>query len=86
MFMTMSINSDSFFTTDFYVAALIIASGSPILTINRDSKNIASFVFNITTYEADSIVENHFNKTLVLPTKDVIDAIRTLKNRLHLGV
>lgn len=76
-------NEKEYTTKDFYIGACILASGVPLLRLQRKSDKFVLFIFSISTPKAEEIIKRHWNRTLVLPTRDVVDAIHELKTRLY---
>jgi len=70
---------------DYYLSAAIIASGTPLLRVEKIDSKTSLFVLEISPEEADQIIKQHWNRQLVLPTRDFLDAIHELKTRLHAG-
>ncbi|MGH7245783.1 MAG: DUF5659 domain-containing protein [Nitrosotalea sp.] len=71
---------------DFYLSACLLAAGAPLLRLEKQSSKTFIFVFKITGKTANQIIQQHWDKSLILPTKTLIDAINELKTRLHNGV
>jgi len=74
-----------FRSKDFYLSACILASGITLLRLEQDSPKVYFFVFNITPNRANEIIGKHWDRTLFLPTRNIIEAISELKTRLHNG-
>ena len=72
--------------TDFYLSTCLLASGIPLLRLERQDTKTFIFVFETTEEKANEVIQNHWSKQLILPTKTLIDAINELKTRLHNGV
>ena len=70
-------------TKDFYLASCILASGEELSCLEQGEGNFSVFVFNCLPEKAEQIVARHWNKKLMLPTRDLIQAINELKTRLH---
>lgn len=71
---------------DFYLSAICIASGATLERLERKDKDFVTFVLNISQDKAEKIIQAHWNRTLRIATRDVIEAINELKTRLHSGV
>lgn len=78
-------NYKNFASNDFYLSSLILASGFPLTGIERNNGKIATFIFDCPESIAEEIISNHWNKTLQLPTRNVLEAIHELKTRLFSG-
>lgn len=72
-------------TKDYYIGVCLLASGIQLLRLERVTDKIAIFVFAIFSEKADEIIKKHWGRELLLPTRDVIDAIHELKTRLYSG-
>lgn len=72
-------------TKDFYLSACILASGYPLLQIERTSEKFSIFTFDISAAQAEKIIQNHWNYSLTLSTRKFVEAINELKTRLYNG-
>ena len=72
-------------TKDYYIGVCLLASDIQLLRLERVTEKIAIFVFAILPEKADEIIKKHWGRKLLLPTRDVIDAIHELKTRLYSG-
>ncbi len=70
-------------TKDFYLSACILASGYPLLNIERTNDKFSIFVFKISPEKAEKIIQQHWNYLLKLSTRKLIEAINELKTRLY---
>lgn len=75
--------SNHFKSRDFYISACLIASGHRLLNLIKDHSSFVTFVFDCPLSTAESIISDHWSKRLVLPTRDLIEAINELKTRIH---
>ncbi len=73
-------------SSDFYISSCILASGIPLKGLKKISDRSYAFIFHDQENQIEKIIADHWNRTLLLPTKDLIEAINQLKTRLHLGV
>jgi hypothetical protein len=73
-------------TRDFYIGSCLLASGLRLIKIQRQSNGPATFIFHDPESKAEQIILAHWNKQLVIPTRDLIEAINELKTRLHGGL
>lgn len=80
------LNVNSFWgTRDFYLGSVVLASGAPLVKLERGNKNFVTFIFKISPEEAEGIISRHWSRKVSLPTRDLIEAINELKTRLHSG-
>lgn len=79
-------NELSFKTKDFYHASCLRASGATLLGLQKETAKFVLFVFALSPFQAEEIIRKHWSRELVLPTRDIIDAIRELKQRIHSGI
>lgn len=70
-------------TKDFYLASCILASGEELNCLEQGKGNYSVFVFNCLPEKAEQIIADHWSRELILPTRDLVDAINELKTRLH---
>lgn len=70
-------------TNDFYITSCLIASGVKLITLEKNSDRFLTFVLDISPISAQSLISDYWNRNLILPCKDVIEAINQLKTRLH---
>ncbi|MDQ3159369.1 MAG: hypothetical protein M3P98_04535 [bacterium] len=68
---------------DFYSCALIRASGIPLSNVVKMNGNFCTFFFDASTEECEELLRKHWDRTLLLPTRNVIDSIVELKTRIH---
>lgn len=76
-------NTHEYTTKDFYLGACILASGIPLLRLEQLNHKSFVFVFSISPENANNIISQHWNKTLVLPTRSIVEAITELKTRIY---
>lgn len=79
-------NGNLFTSKDFYLSAVILATGKNLIKVDRHSEKFAVFVIDISQVKAQKIIESHWKRELLLPTRDLIEAIHELKTRLHVAV
>lgn len=70
---------------DFYISATLLAKGIPLIRLDKESENTSLFVFDITPEKAKELIGDHWNRKLLVPSRDLIEAINELKTRLHNG-
>lgn len=71
---------------DFYLSAIVLAAGLQLIRLERGAGKFVDFVFSDPEKKAEQIIANHWNKTLRIPTRSVIEAVNELKTRLYSGV
>jgi hypothetical protein len=76
---------ETFETKDFYLSSCILATGIPLIELRPIGASVFQFVFAISPTDANILIKQHWSRELVLPTKNLIDAINELKTRLHQG-
>lgn len=79
-------NQTDFKSNDFYLCACVLASGIPLKRVEHGDGKFMIFVFDDPDCKAEQIISDHWDRTLRLPTRQLIDAIHELKTRLHSGV
>jgi hypothetical protein len=84
--MKANVNESKYRSKDFWTCSVLLAAGVPLSGLERKSGSITTFVLDISPTEAEKTITRHFNNELILPTKDLVEAVRTLKSRLHLGI
>lgn len=67
---------------DFYLSCIIRASGASLLELETAGHDFVVFVFDISPEKAEEIISQHWAKKLMLPTRDLIEAINELRSRL----
>lgn len=76
-------NENEYLTKDFYIGVCILASGIKLKRLQRESSKFMLFIFDISPTRAENIIKKHWDRSLKLPTRDIIDAIHELKTRLY---
>lgn len=72
-----------YITQDFYAGAILRAFGIPLTNVIKQNGNFCVFHFDATADECEEILKKHWDRTLVLPSRNLIDSIVELKNRIH---
>ena len=73
-------------SSDFYYCVCILASGRSVTSVERiDSKRVM-FGFDCTKEVGEQIVSNHWEGTLCISTKKVVEAINQLKTMIYQAV
>jgi hypothetical protein len=70
---------------DFYISASLLAKGITLLRLERETATNFLFIFDITPEEAKKLIADHWNKNLMVPSRNLIEAINELKTRIHNG-
>lgn len=72
-------------TKDFYIAACILASEFQLLELIPIGSKTFSFVFNISVENAEELIESYWQRKLILPARDYVNALHELKTRIYSG-
>jgi hypothetical protein len=72
-------------TSDFYSAVLVRASGINLSNLVRraESDKFLTFQFNSTPETCEEILRKHWDRSLKLETRLIIETINALKTRIH---
>jgi hypothetical protein len=70
-------------TSDFYSACLARASGKSLSSLTKEKGNFITFVFDADPKECEEITKKHWDGTLRLSTRLLIETINELKTRVH---
>jgi hypothetical protein len=76
----------TFSTKDFYISAVLLASGFPLMKLDRSKNNFITFVFEDLNNKAEIVIKNHWNRKHKIPSRNLIEAINELKTRIYSGV
>jgi len=76
----------TFSTKDFYIGAVLLASGFPLIELEKSGGSFVTFIFEDLNREAKKIIKNHWNRTHKIPSRNLIEAINELKTRIYSGV
>jgi hypothetical protein len=69
---------------DFYSAAVVLASKKlPLIRVEKASHKTCVFVFGDSNGKANLIIQNHWNRVNKVISRDLIEAIKELKTRIH---
>jgi hypothetical protein len=80
--MNMNSANTTYITKDFYISCCLLASGLQLLQLDKSNgKDFVYFVFQ--DLEQEAIVSDHWSRNLIIPTKDLVNAIQELKTRLY---
>jgi hypothetical protein len=83
--MDLDIDVNKYKTTDMYLAAVLVANEEALVKVIKKKNSICTFLFELPQSTAEDIISKHWNGSLNLPTKNVIAAIRQVKNRIFQG-
>lgn len=70
-------------TNDFYSAVLVRASGIPLVKLTREQNNFVVFHFSAIPEHCEEIIKKHWDRSLVLETRLLIETIKELRTRIH---
>lgn len=70
-------------TSDFYSAVLARASGIPLVNLIREKGKFIVFQFDASPNICEEILKKHWDRTLRLETRLLIETINELKTRVH---
>ena len=68
---------------DFYICSCLLAAGFNLLKLEPANGKFVTFVFSDPQNSAEKTIADHWQRNLVLPTKDIISAIVELKTRIY---
>lgn len=75
--------NETWSTKDFYSAALVRASGIPLVNLVKREGSYVTFVFDASYEICDDIIRRHWDRSLKLETRLLIETINELKTRIH---
>ena len=70
-------------TSDFYSAVLIRASGISLANLIKERGKFVIFKFSSSPDVCEEILKKHWDRTLQLETRLLIETINELKTRVH---
>lgn len=73
----------SWTTSDFYSAVLVRASGLPLVDLIRENNKFITFHFDASGNACEAVLKKHWDRTLKLETRLLIETINELKTRVH---
>lgn len=73
----------SYHTKDFYISVCILASGVTLIKLKKETNKTVSFIFAVSLSKAEEIIKKHWDRELILPTRDIVDAIHQLKTQIY---
>ncbi len=68
---------------DFYLSAVCLSAGLSLIRLDKNGERYVTFVFSDPQNQASQIIANHWNRTLMVYSRDLIEAINEIKTRLH---
>ncbi|MCB9802043.1 MAG: hypothetical protein H6774_03050 [Pseudomonadales bacterium] len=71
---------------DFYLSSCLIAAGLNLSNITQSNNGYFLFHFDSSEKEALDILDRHWSGSLEIPTKDFVEAIYQLKNRMRVSL
>jgi hypothetical protein len=74
---------ETFQTKDFYISCCLLSAGLELIKLKRGDNKFTTFIFADPENKANQIISDHWQRKLVLPSKDIISAISELKTRLY---
>ncbi len=69
--------------TDFYSAVLLRASGIPLIRLDKSSDKSVTFYFEASHKVCDDIFKKHWDRSLRIESRLIIETINELKTRVH---
>lgn len=69
-------------TSDFTSACIIRASSIPLIRLEKNNR-IIDFIFNSSPTTCESILRKHWDRQLILETRQLFEVISELKTRVH---
>lgn len=76
-------NEKIFKTQDFYISVVLKTLGFPLLRLERQSGNFATFVFDDQKINAKETISQYWNREITCNARDLIENINELKTRIH---
>lgn len=70
-------------TSDFYSAVIVRASGIPLLNLIHEQGKFLTFQFSSPPNMCEEIVKKHWDRTLKIESRLLIETINELKTRIH---
>jgi len=70
-------------THDFYNACILRASGIPLKTLQKESHKLVVFIFDSPAEVCEQIINRHWDRSLKLESRLLIETINELKSRVH---
>ena len=71
---------------DFFLGAVLLATGIKLLRLERGGNKFVDFVFDVSKDGAEKIIGDYWSRNLQIEARDLIEAISSLKTRIYSGV
>ena len=81
----MKINNQ-FHSQDFYLVCVLKSAGLQLQSLIRNANGKVTFVFENPNQIAETTIQKHWNKELMVTSLDLVEAINQLKARIYSGV
>lgn len=72
-----------FFSKDFYLVAVCLACGCHLMGLDRSQGDYVEFILKETPEHCHGIISSYWADELEVNPRHLVDAINTLKTRLH---
>jgi hypothetical protein len=80
-------DENTFATKDFFISVVCKASKQlRLLRLDKGKNKFFTFIFDNPNNIAQEIIKKHWDGTLLVTSKNIIDAINELKTRLQSGI
>jgi len=70
-------------TNDFYSAVLVRASGISLINLMRGNGKFLTFQFSSSPDRCEEIIKKHWDRTLKIESRLLVETINELKTRIH---
>lgn len=70
-------------TSDFYSAVIVRANGALLINLKRSSNRFLVFEFSATPEWCEEIIKKHWDRTLRIESRLLIETINEFKTRIH---
>ena len=60
-----------------------MAAGLKLRQLNRLNNKLVEFIFDHSPKEVEAIIQSHWDRSLLVASKDLVEAIKELKARLY---
>ena len=72
-----------FQTKDCYASCILRASGIPLEKLTKENGKVVKFHFNSSSATCEKILQEHWDRSLQLQTRLLIETINELKSRMY---
>lgn len=76
-------NNLIFTTSDFYSACVLRAKNIPLDSLTKERGNYITFSFDASPEICEGVLKEHWDRTLLLESRLLIETINELKTRVH---